>query len=491
MMRVALIFPKVVESIADGSLTSLEKKNWLTNQVKTHLFGFGETNFIPPMVLLSLAAVTPASVDLIVVDERIQDVDFEMDVDLVGISVITLTAFRAYDIASRFRKRGIPVVFGGIHPTVLPAEALQYADAVVVGEGEGVWPQLLRDASAGALKKIYRADTAIPLELLPSPRLDLLPHPERYVTTKVVRATRGCPYACTFCTVGTPAGWIYRKRPIRDIVRDIGLHPGKYMFFLDDNLGVDIDYAKNLFRAVKPLNLKWYGSVSIDALEDCDFIEAAADSGCKFFGIGFESLSKHTLKAMGKLKTNNPDRYKEIIRRVHDHGIAIVGYFLMGYDTDVPEDYDQLAEFLLETGIEIPSISALTPYPGAPITRKLEREGRILHRRWNLYYDRWWDLAFEPKTMTPQEIFESYLKMMDRVFSLRPVIRRSLPHVRGLNPIALTYILQHGYDKQKTLKTEKTYQQKIFTNGLHPPQSYSLPDNYLADSDIGFRHRSN
>lgn len=457
-MNVVLIFPAIAETIADGSLASAERTNWFTDMIRKRLFGFGETGFLPPMALLSLAAVTPSEVTLSIVDERLQPIDYDVEADLVGISIITITACHAYDIAARFRRRGIPVVFGGIHATVLPGECLRHGDAVVIGEGEHVWPRLLDDAARGALKPTYQSRTAVDLGSLPPLPFHLLPHPERYVTTKVVRATRGCPNHCSFCTVGTSTGRLYRKRPVADIIREIQSRPGRYLFFLDDNLGVDRCWAFELFEALRPLKLRWYGAVSLNALEDGEFIRQAARAGCKYLGIGFESINADTLKAMNKRKTNNPDRYKPIVRDLHRHGISIVGYFLMGYDTETAEDYRRLGDFLLDTGIEIPSISALTPYPGSPIYRHLDREGRILHRQWNRYYDRWWDLAYQPLRMSQQAVYENYLKLIDRLFSVKAVLKRCLPHLLRLNVISLMYILQHGYYQKKTLAEERAFQ---------------------------------
>jgi len=456
-MKTVLISPTVGGTIADGSLASVEKNNWLVNRIKKHLFGFGETSFIPPMALLSLAAVTPPEVTLTIVDERIQSIDFDMDVDLVGLSIITITACRAYDIAARFRQRGIPVVFGGIHATVLPEECLQHGDAVVIGEGERVWPQLLLDAARGQLKPTYQSHKAVCLDTLPPPPFHLLSSPQRYVTTKVVRASRGCPYGCSFCTTGTSIGRIYRKRAVKGIIREIESRPGKYLFFLDDNLGVDRSWALELFRALRPLKVKWYGAVSLNALEDDEFIREAAESGCIFLGIGFESINENTLKAMNKRKTNDPSNYKAIIRNIHRHGISIVGYFLMGYDTETAQDYRRLGDFLLTTGLEIPSISALTPYPGSAVCRHLEKQGRILHHQWDRYYARWWDLAFQPLQMTQAAVYENYLKLIDRLFSIKAILNRCLPHLLRFNLITMVYVLQHGYYQKKILAEERVF----------------------------------
>jgi radical SAM superfamily enzyme YgiQ (UPF0313 family) len=457
-MKVILIFPAIIETIADGSLASVEKNNWFIDRLKKCFLGFGETGFIPPMALLSLAAVTPPEVEVTIVDERIQPIDYNAEADLIGISIITITACHSYDIAARFRRRGIPVVFGGIHATVLHEESLQHGDAVVIGEGERVWPRLLEDAMEGKLKRTYQSQKMVHLETLPPPPFHILKYPERYIGTKVVRASRGCPYRCSFCTTGTSIGRAYRKRPVEDIIREIESRPGRYLCFLDDNLGVDRRWAKALFRALQPLKLKWYGAVSLNALEDEGFIREAARAGCIYLGIGFESINAQTLKAMNKRKTNNPDRYRTIIRNIHRHGISIVGYFLMGYDTETAQDYRRLGDFLLQTGIDIPSISALTPYPGSPICRRLEKEGRILHRQWNHYYSRWWDLAFQPLQMTREAVYENYLELIERLFSVNAVLKRCLPHLIRFNLISLIYVLQHGYYQKKVLAEERAFQ---------------------------------
>jgi radical SAM superfamily enzyme YgiQ (UPF0313 family) len=454
-MRVVLIFPKLPDPIVDGSLKSVEKNTWFSDLMKKRLFGFGETNYIPPMALLALGAVTPSDVDLRIIDERLEPIDTDMAADLVGISAITLSAYRAYEIAARFRRRGVKVVLGGIHPTVLPQEALQHADAVVVGEGDAVWPRLLEDAADNRLRPCYQAEAPVDLATLPPPRMELLSQPDRYLTTKIVRATRGCPNFCTFCTVGAANSRTYRIRPVQDVVAEISAHPGRNMFFLDDNLGGDPGWAKALFAAIKPLGVTWYAAVSINALEDPSFIRCAAEAGCVSFGIGFESLSEATLKRMGKRRSNNPARYPDVIKKAHDHGIAIVGYFIMGYDSDTAADYERLGDFILDTGLDIPSISALTPYPGSPVFRKLSRQGRIRHHQWDLYYDRWWDLVYRPRNMTQAQIYQCHLEMSRRIFSLPAVVKRSLPHVFKRSPFGFTYTLQHGVCQHRELAAER------------------------------------
>lgn len=445
-MRVALIFPKLTNRMLFKSL-------WITDIIKG-LHHLGKTNQTPPLSLLMLAAVTPPEIRVEIIDERMEEIDFDMKVDLVGISVLTKAAYHTYNIADRFRQRGVKVVLGGIHATVLPEEALQHADAVVIGEGEGSWPQLLQDFQEGSMRKVYKAKSSYPVETLPFPRRELLRHPELYATTKVITATRGCPYNCTFCTVGTTLSKKYRKFPISRIVEEIESLPGRYVIFLDDNMGADIKFAKELFSAIQPLGIKWFGSISINSLEDIHLVQLAADSGCIVLEIGFESISNETLKLMGKHRTNAPDRYKPLIRLLHKHGIAIVGTFILGYDSDTPDTYKQLADFIEETCIEMPSPNILIPYPGSSIFRQLKREGRILTENWSLYDTTVGNVVYRPKKMTPEEMMEKFLSLEEEVYSYRAALRRLL-RVGYFNPVTFAWSLHFNYQHRKISVLER------------------------------------
>lgn len=446
--RVALIFPKLTDSI-----DRLYNDFWLTNKIKG-LLQLGKTNYTPPLSLLMLAAVTPPEIEVVIIDERLEEINFDMRVDLVGISLVTRAAYQAYDIADRFRQRGVKVVLGGIHPTVLPEEALIHADSVVIGEGDGSWPQLLQDFHEGSMRKIYKANYSFPVETLPFPRRELLRQPDLYLTTKVITATRGCPYNCTFCTVGTTLSKMYRKFPISKIIEEVESLPGNFVLFMDDNIGVDTKFAKELFSALKSLQIKWFGSISVNALEDTHLVKLIADSGCKVLEIGFESISSETLKLMGKHRTNNPDRYKLLIKRLHDHGIAIVGTFILGYDSDTPDTYKQLADFIGKTCIEMPSLNILIPYPGTSIYRQFEREGRILDKKWNLYDTSVGNVLYRPKNMTREEMIERFLSLEEKVFSYRSVLRRLL-RTGYFDPLLFAWSLHYNYQHRQNLTSEK------------------------------------
>jgi len=445
--KIALIFPERVDSIS-----RVFERFWLTEKLKDHLH-MGKTNATLPMGLLMLASVTPPEFQVMLVDERLEEIDYEMDVDLVGISTVTRTALHAYEIADRFRERGVQVVLGGIHATVLPGEAGAHADSLVIGEGEDVWPLLLEDFRKGALKKVYRAEKSVSVEQLPLPRRDLLRLPDHYITTKVILATRGCPYRCTYCTIGTTLGKKYRKRPLEQIMEEIESIPGKVVIFVDDNLGVDTAYAKELFRALIPLRLKWQGSISMNALQDEELMDLMAQSGCTFVGIGLESIAPETLKEMGKLGTNSPEKYATTIKRLHDHGIAVNACFILGFDADPPDLYERLGDFILSSRIEIPNINTLIPYPGTPIYDRFKRENRLLTENWNLYDTAGGYVVYKPKNMSPEQLVEKYLGLTEKVFSHRSILTR-VGMAGYFGPINFSLAMHYNYQKRRSIVRE-------------------------------------
>lgn len=446
-VSVTLIFPKLVDS-----LDRFDESFWLTNQVKK-IFDLGKTNFTPPLSLLSLAAVTPSNFIVEIVDERLDKINYDAEVDLVGISVVTRAAKHAYDIADRFRSRGVKVVLGGIHPTVLPNEAILHADAVVIGEGEGVWPELLKDFMTGGMKKFYDGRKK-QVENIPIPNRSALKKPNMYLTTKVITATRGCSNTCTFCSAGFAIGKQYRKRPVEGVISEIDSLQGRYLIFMDDNLGCDLDYAKSLFRELKPLKLKWAGAISVSALEDEQLVNLAADSGCISLGVGFESINPETLKAMGKIKTNDPSKYKVVIRSLHQHGIPILGYFILGFDPDTLGTYKILADFIEETSIEMPSINTLIPYPGSPIFRKYEREGRILSKDWTKYDTAIGSVVYQPKNMTTDELVNEYLELTNRVYSY-PSIGRRLLTAGYFDLLSFAWSFHYNFQQRQSVAAEE------------------------------------
>jgi radical SAM superfamily enzyme YgiQ (UPF0313 family) len=374
---------------------------------------------IPQLALHLIAGLTPPEHEVRILEEELETIDLEEECDLVGISCMTSNANRAYVLAREYKKRGRAVVLGGVHPTLLPDEALQHCDAVVVGEAEGVWEQVVTDAKAGRLQKLYHH---------PYPSLD------RYIgmgnrrNTKKrlfdvvpVMTTRGCPYNCEFCCVHDIFGRKIRHVPVGNVVRDIEDSGGKIFIFLDDNIIGDPVYAKQLFRAIKPLNIKWVGQASLSFIKDEEMMRLANQSGCKGLFFGLESVSQTQLNRMRKA-IKEVDKIGEAVQKVKDFGIYFHASMIFGFDSDTKDTFADTLDFLEKNHISSASINVLTPYPGTEVFRSLKQEGRLLTEDWR-YYDHS-TTVFEPKNMTPFELQAGRLWVVKQFTQMSSMLRR-------------------------------------------------------------------
>lgn len=355
-----------------------------------------------PLTLPTLAALVPPELDASVVcfDEGIQDVDTSIDVDLVGMTVITGTAMRAYELAAEFRSRGIPVVLGGPHVTLVPEDAAPNADSIVVGYAEESWPQLLRDFAAGAMKARYDQRPDLTLTGYPLPDRSVLPE-SRYLTANVFEATRGCIHDCSFCVVPTAWGRKPYQKPVEAIVADIRRRRAKHAIFVDLNIIADKEYAAELFEALVPLRIAWYGLATTLLCNDAPLLALAARSGCRGLLMGLESLSPVSLRSTGK-GFNVPGNYAEVVEKLHRHRIALQGCFVFGMDDDGPDVFLKTAELAVSAGIDLPRFAILTPFPATPLHHDLEAQGRITTRDWSLYDGQ--HVVFRPALMTAAEL---------------------------------------------------------------------------------------
>ncbi|MFI5108949.1 MAG: B12-binding domain-containing radical SAM protein [Terriglobales bacterium] len=366
-----------------------------------------------------LAARVPPSWDVIHVDKEAEDIDWDIDVDVVGITFHTPSAFHAYDIATRFRSRGICVVMGGPHVTLLPEEASQYADAIFIGEAEGLWEELLKSFEAGSYLRVYQ-QTSVSLDNIPMARKDLF-HRQDY-TDGVLFATRGCPSQCDFCTIAVMYGHKLRKRPIAEVAAEYASFKGNVIIFWDDNLAGDMEYAKGLFRAIAPYRKWWSSQASIHAGRDDEFLEAAARSGCKQLFLGLESISQQSMAEVNK-GFNRVEEYLQIIERIHSHGIAVQAGIVFGFDHDTPEIFKGTIEFLEKAGAQNATFNILTPFPGTPLFRRMEAEGRILTRDWRKYNGRD-DVVYQPKRMSVVELLAGFRYANQRFYSVSSIAKR-------------------------------------------------------------------
>lgn len=374
-----------------------------------------------PLGLAVLAGLTPPEIDVSLADENLNPIDSGRPADLVGITTTTQTATRAYGIADGFRAKGVKVVLGGMHASALPEEAAQHADAVVVGEAEGVWPRLLADFRDGRLRGLYRGEKNISLAGLPTPRRDLIQR-EGYLFPDTVCTTRGCPFGCSFCAVTSFFGGVHRSRPVEEVVKEIeGLEGRRLVFFVDDNIAADKGRAKQLFRALIPHRLAWIGQASVTVARDPELLSLAAASGCLSLFLGIESITPANLQLVGK-RHNVVEEYEEAIRRIHAQGIAVFGAFIFGLDHDTEDVFELTVRFARRNRLEGAQFNVLTPYPGTPLLADMEREGRILTRDWAQYRgDR---VVFAPRLMSMQRLKEGHDWAWREFYSLGSIRER-------------------------------------------------------------------
>ncbi|MCX6629047.1 MAG: radical SAM protein [Candidatus Solibacter sp.] len=354
--------------------------------------------------LTVVAALTPRRHEVRIVDENVEPIDFASDVDLVGITFMTALAPRAYEIASRFRARGIFVVGGGFHPTLCSAEAVEHLDAVVVGDAEGAWERLLQDVEAGQARKVYAGETCPQREMrTPVPRRDLLaPTAKYYVTINAVQTGRGCQHACRYCSVTAFHQQQYRQRPVAEVIAELRGVPRDFIF-VDDNIVRSPEYARELFREMLPLRKHWVGQCSIEIADDAELLQLAHTAGCRGLFIGIETVNQDNLASVGK-QFNDSDRYGVRLRRIRRQGIGVVAGMIVGLDKDEPGIFESCLGFLQRQRIDALQLNILTPLPGTPLFQDLQCTGRITDRRWDLYDFR--HVVFQPRRMTAVQLQE-------------------------------------------------------------------------------------
>ncbi len=376
---------------------------------------------IPQLSLHILAGLTPAEHEVKILEEEAEEIDLDESCDLVGISCMTANAPRAYELAGEFRRRGRRVVLGGVHPSILPDEAARHADAVVVGEAEGVWKDVLADASSGSLRPRYHCPDCDLGQYVPMRK-------ESFARKSLFRVlpaltTRGCPFNCDFCCVSDLYGKKIRHLPVANVVRFIRETGGKTYLFLDDNIVGDRRYARELFEGIKPLGIKWVGQASVSFSRDQELMKLAAGSGCAGLFFGVESVSAAQLLKMRK-SPKDLVSLEDAIQRVRDHGMFFHTSLVFGFDEDTKAVFPETLAFLVRNKIGTATFNVLTPYPGTRVYEQFRREGRLLTHDWR-YYDHA-TVVFRPRNMSPYELQEgkSWVK---REFSRLASILRRLP----------------------------------------------------------------
>jgi radical SAM superfamily enzyme YgiQ (UPF0313 family) len=393
------------------------------------LMGGGFFFRMPCLGLLKVAALTPPDWQVTIIDEKVERLPPDQEADLVGITTMTTTAERGYEIADLYRRCGTKVVMGGMHASCLPDEALRHCDSVVVGEAEELWPRLLADFDRQSLEPIYRHPDDLPsLQSLPLPNWALY-RKKPYLPVHFVETTRGCPIDCEFCAVTSAFGGRYRNRPQDEVLAELrGLRPfdgwftlKNCVFFVDDNIISNRAYAREFLARIAEFNLHWFGQASMNIANDPHILDLCRKSGCVGLFLGFETLSPEALAAVGK-RVNHPGQYLEVVQRIHDHGIGIDGSFVFGFDTDDAGVFDRTAEFVQKAKLEVAYFSILTPYPGTRLHQRLAAENRLLSQQWSLYDGS--HVVFRPKTLTPDALLSGYHRALGEAFSLGSIFQR-------------------------------------------------------------------
>ncbi len=387
-----------------------------------------------PLPAATLAGLTPKDVEVKFYDDRMEEIPFDESTDLVAISVETYTAKRAYQIASEYRRRRVPVVMGGFHASLCPDEVARYAEAVVCGEAEQLWPRVLDDARHGRLEKFYRQTDRPSLAGL-SPDRSIF-RGKRYLPVGLVEAGRGCHFKCEFCAVQTVFSSTQTRRPYDEILAELsGIKKEKKLFFfVDDNITSNLAQAKEFFRALIPLGIRWVSQSSINAAHDEEFLELLARSGCQGVLIGFESLNPANLQAMNKTFNTARGGFERALANLRKHRIRVYGTFIFGYDGDTPESFLPTVEFAKAHALYIAAFNHLTPFPGTPLYRRLEAEKRLLYEAWWLD-DRYSynQIPFQPKGMSPENLRKNCLSARRAFYSWNSIIRRGFDPVNRGN----------------------------------------------------------
>jgi radical SAM superfamily enzyme YgiQ (UPF0313 family) len=413
--------------------------------IRPNLGDFRSRDAMEPLAAAQLKAVTPAAIRFHLLDERVQAIDPLLSADLIAFSVETFTARRAYELADGLRRRRIPVVMGGHHPSLCPDEALGHADAVVVGDAEATWPRLLADFAAGRMQRQYRDADAGPVLRVRPDRSAFAG--KRYTALSLVQHARGCRFACDFCSIHAFYGDRLAAHSVAATLDDLFSTRHRRVFFVDDNLFASrhrlvalLEALGNRNRAVAPTHRKqWCCQISVDACRDERLLDLMADSGCFLVVVGFESLRRGNLKEMAKGWNRGRHLYEQAIRRLHQRGILVYGSFVFGYGADDYASFAETADFARGERLCIANFNPLTPTPGTALYARLRAEGRLLHERWwlNPRY-RYGQATFRPHGMTPEQLERGCFEARQRFYSAPSIAARLLP--RPLGPVPWAHL---------------------------------------------------
>lgn len=385
-----------------------------------------------PLTIATLKALTPPNIKTFFFDDRIEDIDYDIDVDMVAISVETYTASRAYKIAQKFRQKGVSVIMGGYHVTSIPDETLEYCDSIIIGNAETVWNQMIEDFQNASLRRRYEGERGgIP----PMPDRSIYAG-KKYLPVTLIETGRGCPHTCEFCAITSYYYGKYTPRPIDDIVAEIKQSENKVIFFVDDNLTAHRSHLFAICKAITPLKVKWTSQVSLSVAKDDELLKAMKDSGCQLVLIGFESLDKANLDQMNKSWNYQLGERDKMVRRIHDVGIGIYATFVFGFDNDAVESFDNTVAFAMKHKFFFAAFNHLLPFPGTPLYERLQEDDRLLYDKWWLKGDyKYGDIPYYPQKISPEELKDYCADARRKFFKPSNIFKRGIASIfRNANP---------------------------------------------------------
>lgn len=377
-------------------------------------------NFIQITMPYLAAFVDESKYEITLVDEYNQKIPFHKHFDLAAITVNTSNAMHCYNISEKLRAANTRVVMGGPHATLLPEEVKKNCDYILIGEGELIWPEFLEDFYNGNARTEYVCRVVPELKNLPVPRRDLIK--KRPFSKGAVISSRGCPYSCSYCNLKQIYCEPFRTRPVHEVIADIKAIKSKYFVFWDDNFWGDIDYSKELLMELKKLNKRWAAQVSLDRCKDESLLKLAGDAGCIYLFVGIESFSQNSLSSVNK-DINLVEGYKSIIDKIHENGICVQAGIIFGFDTDEKDIFRKTLNACNDIGIDGVTVSILTPLPKTPIYTRLKSENRLISDNWSSYNGKT-EVAFIPKNMSREELFEGYMWFRREFYSFRSIFER-------------------------------------------------------------------
>lgn len=396
---------------------------------------------LPGLTLPMLAAVTPGDCFLRLLSETVEDIPFDEHWDLVGITGMGSGIVRAWQIADEFRRRGVAVVIGGIAASLAdPDWTLRHADALVIGEAEEIWPEVIRDFAAGRLRTVYRMQKPPCIAALPEPRYDLM-NAAKLGRWRPMQATRGCPFSCSYCSITAFFKARYRKRPVDQVLRDVRLakrYGSRYIAFIDDNIGVDWTYCAELWEALIPEDIIWMSQCSLHIAERPEMLKLARRSGCRLLSFGIESTNPDSLADVDKA-WNRPERYLEAVRVVRRHGIDVSTEMIVGIDGDDAGVFQRTYDFIMGAGISVPRVHIMTPVPGTPLYRRLVEERRMTSHDFERYSGG--QVVYQPRNLSPAELQKGYWELYEKLFSWGNILRRTWSNRASLEPFMRAVVL--------------------------------------------------